>query len=274
MSLGRIHIDGTLAIIGGGRMGEAIAAGLISAGAFDASDIVIAEPLSQRRTELVAAHGVRCVPDAAEAARGADIVILAVKPQVIDEVVDSISALLAEALVISIAAGVSCARLESHLPAGTSVVRTMPNTPALVREGMTVVSAGSEATAEQVDLVREMFASLGKAVVLGEDHQDIAAAISGSGPAYIALVVDALARAGVRHGLPRQVAESLALQTVAGTAQLIEVTGQHPEQVIDGVTSPGGTTIAAIEALEEAGLRAAFAAAVSAAVARAKELSS
>ncbi|MDY0087441.1 MAG: pyrroline-5-carboxylate reductase [Coriobacteriia bacterium] len=274
MSLGHVRIDGTLAIIGGGRMGEAIAAGLISASTLDAAAIVVAEPIETRRTELTAAHGVRCVPGPAEAVRGADIVVLAVKPQVIDVVVNSIAAELTEALVISIAAGISCARLESHLPAGTAVVRVMPNTPALVRAGMTVVSGGSEATAEQVDLVRELFGSLGKVIVVDEDYQDIAAAISGSGPAYVALVVDALARAGVRHGLPRQVAEGLALQTVAGTAELIEVTGQHPEQVIDGVTSPGGTTIAAIEALEAAGLRAAFAAAVSAAVARAKELSS
>lgn len=272
MTLGRVRIEGELAIIGGGRMGEAIAGGLISSGMLAADSIVVAEPVEVRRVELSAAHGVRCVADAAEAAHGADIVLLAVKPQVIDRVAASIAGELDDALVVSIAAGISCARLESHLPAGTAVVRVMPNTPALVHEGMSVISGGGEATAEQVDLVRELFSALGKTVVLEERHQDAATAISGSGPAYVAMVIDALARAGVRHGLPRQVAEDLALQTVAGTAVLIDRTGQHPEQVIDGVASPGGTTIAAIEALEAGGLRAAFAAAVTAAVARAKEL--
>ena len=270
--MGHLRIEGTLAIIGGGRMGEAIAGGLIAAGVFAPETIVVAEPVAGRRAELTAAHGVRCVADAAPAAHDADIVLLAVKPQVIDEVVASVADDLGRALVISIAAGISCARLESHLPAGTAVVRVMPNTPVLVREGMSVISGGSEATLEQVDLVRELFSALGKTVVLDERYQDAATAISGSGPAYIALVVDSLARAGVRHGLSRQVAEDLALQTVAGTAALIDRTGQHPEQVIDNVASPGGTTIAAIEALEAGGLRSAFAAAVAAAVARAKEL--
>lgn len=272
MTLGHLRIEGELAIIGGGRMGEAIAGGLISAGTLAPDAIVVAEPDATRREELSAAHAVRCVPDAVQAVYGADIVLLAVKPQVIDEVTTCIAEELGDALVISIAAGISCARLESHLPSGTAVVRVMPNTPALVHEGMSVISGGSEATEEQVDLVRELFSALGKAIVLDERHQDAATAISGSGPAYVALVVDALARAGVRHGLPRQVAEDLALQTVSGTAALIDRTGQHPEQVIDAVASPGGTTIAAIEALEAGGLRAAFAAAVSAAVARAKEL--
>ena len=270
--MGHLRIEGTLAIIGGGRMGEAIVGGLIAADAFAPETIVVAEPSPERRAELAAAHGVRCVADAAAAAGEADIVLLAVKPQLIDEVADSIAHDLGDALVVSIAAGVSCARLESHLPDGTAVVRVMPNTPALVREGMSVVSGGNEASPEQVDLVRELFSALGKAVVLEERHQDAATAISGSGPAYVALVIDALARAGVMHGLSRQVAEDLAVQTVAGTAALIDRTGQHPEQVIDNVASPGGTTIAAIEALEAGGVRAAFAAAVTAAVARAKEL--
>jgi len=272
VTIGHLRIEGTLAIIGGGRMGEAIAGGLIAADVLAPGSIVVAEPVPARRAELSAAHGVRCVAEAAPAACDADIVLLAVKPQVIDEVAASIASDLADALVISIAAGISCARLESHLPAGTAVVRVMPNMPALVREGMSVISGGSEATAEQVDLVRSLFSALGKTVVLEERYQDAATAISGSGPAYVALVVDALARAGVRHGLPRQVAEDLALQTVAGTATLIDRTGQHPEQVIDNVASPGGTTIAAIEALEAGGLRSAFAAAVSAAISRSKEL--
>ena len=184
-----------------------------------------------------------------------------------------LSSSLAE-LVVSIAAGISCARLESLLPDGTAVVRVMPNTPALVREGMSVVSGGTEASAEHVDFVREIFSVLGDAIVLDERYQDAATAVSGSGPAYVALFIDALTRAGVRHGLSREVAERLAVRTVAGTAALIDITGQHPEQVIDGVASPGGTTIAGIEALESGGVRAAVSAAVTAAVGRAKELGS
>jgi pyrroline-5-carboxylate reductase len=187
-------------------------------------------------------------------------------------VVRGVAGALCEALVVSIAAGISIARLESLLPAGTPVVRVMPNTPAMVGAGMSVVSGGSEANAEQVDLVRALFDELGDAVVLDERFQDAAGAISGCGPAYVALFVDALSRAGVRHGLSRDVAQHLAVQTLAGTAKLIEVTGQHPEQLVDAVTSPGGTTIAALEVLEARGFRAALADAVTAAVARSREL--
>ncbi len=274
MSLPHLRIEGTLAVIGGGKMGEAITGGLLGSGMLEPGSIVVAEPVRERRETLSAVHGVRCVAHAAEATQGADIVLLAVKPQVIDEVVAEIADVVNSALVISIAAGISCARIESHLPPSTPVVRVMPNTPALVREGMSVLSAGSQAGAEHVDLVRGLFSVLGKVVVLDERHQDAATAISGSGPAYVALVIDALARAGVRHGLPRHVAEELAVTTFAGTTALIEQTGQHPEEVIDGVASPGGTTIAAIEALEAFGVRAAFSAAVAVAVERAKELGS
>jgi pyrroline-5-carboxylate reductase len=196
-----------------------------------------------------------------------------VKPQVIDAVVDHISGAVCEgSLVVSIAAGVSCARLESRLPAGTAVVRVMPNTPALVLAGTSVVSGGSEASEAQVEAVRELFSAVGLAIVLPESQQNAATAVSGSGPAYVAMLVDAMARAGVRQGLPRDISERLAVQTVAGTAALLEETGQHPEQLVDGVASPGGTTIAAVEALEAGGFRASVNAAIAAAVARAGEL--
>lgn len=262
-----------LAVIGGGRMGEAIVAGLVAAKTLPAEDIVVAEPDGKRRRTLEVAHGVTAVPSGREAVPGASTVLLAVKPQVIDAVAADLAQVLEPGtLVVSIAVGVSSSRLESVLPAGTAVVRVMPNTPAMVREGMSVVSGGMEASAEQVEYVRTLFAVLGKAIVLDERHQDAAAAISGSGPAYAALFVDALARAGVRHGLPRDVAQTLAVQTLRGTAGLIDATGQHPEQIVDAVTSPGGTTIAAVEALEANGFRSAIAEAVAAAVARAKEL--
>ena len=264
---------GRLAVIGGGRMGEAIIGGLLADGALSPRDIVVAEPVARRRDTLAAAHGIATVAEATEAVSGADTVLLAVKPQVVDAVTDSISGILAAgSLVVSIAVGVSCARLESRLAAGTAVVRVMPNTPALVGAAMSVVSAGSEASDAQVEAVRELFSAVGLAIVLPESQQNAAAAISGSGPAYVAMFVDALARAGVRHGLARDVAERLAVQTMAGTAALLQETGQHPEQLVDGVTSPGGTTIAAVEALEAGGFRASINAAVAAAIARTREL--
>ena len=268
-----LRYPGTLAVIGGGRMGEAILGGLLKSGVIAADRITVAEPDAARRAALQAEFSVRVAADGA-AALPADTVLFAVKPQVIDDVVSALSGRLGGSLVVSIAAGISCARLEASLPPRTAVVRVMPNTPALVGAGMSVVSGGSEATAEQVELVCGLFASLGEALVLDERYQDAATAISGSGPAYFALVVDALARAGVRQGLARGVAQTLATQTMLGTARLLAETGMHPEALVDGVSSPGGTTIAAVEALEARALRAAFGEAVAAGVKRAKELGS
>ncbi len=264
---------GRLVVIGGGRMGEAIVGGLVAAGALDAASMTVVEPVAERREELAATHGVGVAEDAAQALEAADTVLLAVKPQVIDDVASAIAPDLAPgAVVVSIAAGISAARLESHLPAGTAVVRVMPNTPALVGQAMTVVSGGSEATDEQVAAVTALFSAVGSAIILAEGYQNAATAISGSGPAYVALFVDALARAGVRQGLPRDVAQLLAMRTITGTVALLEETGQHPQQLIDGVSSPGGTTIAAVEALDAGGFTTSIASAVAAAVKRAKEL--
>lgn len=272
MTQDRFKLDGTLAVIGGGRMGEAIISGLLSAQAVRPGDVVVAEPVVARRGALESEYGIRVTDDVVSTASEADVLLLAVKPQVIDAVLASISASVGNALVVSIAAGISCARLESALPAGSAVVRVMPNTPAMVGAGMSVVSGGAEASDEQVAGVCELFGLLGRATVLPEKHQNIATAISGSGPAYVALFVDALTRAGVRQGLTREDAQMLAVQTVAGTAALLDESGMHPEQLVDGVASPGGTTIAAIEALEDNGFRSAVSAAVAAAVQRADEL--
>jgi pyrroline-5-carboxylate reductase len=267
------RFEGTITVVGGGRMGEAIVAGLLKSGVVSASSITIAEPNAERRATLAASLGVTCVADAGQALP-ADVALIAVKPQIAEAVLSGLSAGLGEALVVSIVAGFTCAHLESLLPTGTAVVRVMPNTPAMVGEGMAVVSGGNDATDEQVDLVRALFATVGDAIVIDEKYQNAATAISGSGPAYFALVVDALARAGVGQGLPRDVAQALAIQTMRGTAELLDESGQHPEELVDGVSSPGGTTIAAIERLEAGGLRAAFAEAVAANVKRAEELGS
>lgn len=272
MTQGQLRLSGSLAVIGGGRMGEALINGLLEGGAIGPDQTRVAEPLSARRSELSSTYGVTCFDAASHAAEGADLILLAVKPQLIDSVLAEIADVSNGALIISIAAGISCARLESQLPAGAAVVRVMPNTPAMVRSGMSVISGGAEATPEQVDLVRELFSFVGEALIIDEVYQDAATAISGSGPAYMALFIDALARAGVRNGLARDVAELLAVQTMKGTAEMLRETGMHPEQLVDGVSSPGGTTVAAIEQLEAGGLRSAVYRAVEACVTRAKEL--
>jgi pyrroline-5-carboxylate reductase len=266
------HLDGRLAVIGGGRMGEAIVGGLIASGFCDAGDVTVAEPDGARRAALSQSYGVSVVATGAEALDGARVALIAVKPQVIDSVVRSLSADIGSAIVCSIAAGITTARLESLLPDGCAVVRVMPNTPALVGAGMALVSGGGTASPDDVELVRAMFGAIGGAVVIDEKLQDAGTAISGSGPAYFALFIDALARAGVAQGLPRDLAQRLAVETMAGTAELLVKTGQHPGELIDGVASPGGTTIAALHELEAGGVRAAIGRAVGAAVARAREL--
>lgn len=263
---------GRIAIIGGGRMGEAIVAGLLASQAARAEEISVAEPDEARRS-VFEAHGVLAVADGHEIVREAAIIILAVKPQVVEAVLAHLAdEVPREAIVVSIAAGVETRRIEALLPEGASVVRVMPNTPAMVGAGMSVVCGGVAASADDVETVRELFEALGRAIVLDERHFDVATAISGSGPAYLALVADALARAGVAHGLPKETALALALQATKGTAELIERTGTHPEALIDAVASPGGTTIAALQVLEDRAVRAAFAEAVAAAVRRAREL--
>lgn len=261
-----------ITVIGGGRMGEAIIKGLIDSGTVSASAFTVVEPDAARREALSSAYSIRATDDGPGAVSGADIILLAVKPQVITDVVTALAPGIGSALVISIAAGISCARLEALLSPAARVVRVMPNTPAMVGSGMSVVSGGSEASAQDLELVVALFSAIGDAVALDERYQDAATAISGSGPAYVALFIDALARAGVRQGLSRDLAETLARKTLSGTVDLLEGTGMHPQQLIDGVSSPGGTTIAAIEALEAGGFRTSISSAVSAAVKRSKEL--
>lgn len=254
-------------------MGEAIVGGLVAARAFAPGMMTVVEPDQSRREFLASTHGVRVASDPSQAVAEAAIVLLAVKPQVMDDVVRALASDVAPGtLVVSIAAGLTTERLEALLPAGTPVVRVMPNTPALVREGMAVVSAGSTASPEDTEAVLEMFASLGRAVVLDERFQDAATAISGSGPAYVAMFVEALADAADREGLDRDLARQLAVQTLRGTAELLEITGMTPEELVRTVSSPGGTTMAATAAMDEGGFGDSIRRGVAAAVARAKEL--
>lgn len=268
----QLTIPGSIVIIGGGRMGEAILGGLLTAGSMRADAVTVVEPDPARCGVLRERYGVEVTPDAAEALGGVDIAVLAVKPQVLEPIVTGLSEQLSKVLVVSIAAGISCARIESLLRPGAAVVRVMPNTPALVGAGVALISGGSEARSADLERVEAIFSAIGESVRVDERYQDAGTAISGSGPAYFALVVDALARAGVAQGLSRLVAQDLAVKTMLGTARLLDETESHPAEVIDAVASPGGTTIAALERLEAGGVRAAFAQAVEAAVRRSREL--
>ena len=269
-------------VIGGGKMGEAIVGGLIgadegAAATLSASDFTVADPGEERRAHLAEQFGVECIADGAEA-QGAYVVILAVKPQVMMDVLAGISAVAAYQggergpLFISIAAGLPTSALEAALPAGSRLVRVMPNTPLLVSEGATAVTRGAHATDEDLAYAKELFACLGLACVVDEADMDAIGAVSGSGPAYVAALIEALRDGGVAEGLDAELAEKLALQTVLGTARLMTETGRGAEETRIAVCSPGGTTLAALAAMEEGGFTESLKAGVAAAVVRSKEL--
>ena len=263
-------------------MGEAIVGGLVKATqgvaqSIAAADFTVADPGEDRREHLAKAFGVACVEDASQATE-ADVVILAVKPQVMMGVLEGIAELPAYSggacgpLFVSIAAGLPTSSLEAALAPGSRLVRVMPNTPLLVSQGTTAVSRGACATDEDVEFVRELFACLGVSYRVDEDALDAVGAVSGSGPAYVAALIEALRDGGVSQGLDAKLAEELALQTVFGTAQLMVQTNSSAEQTRVAVCSPGGTTLAALAAMEEAGFTESIKAGVAAAVVRSKEL--
>jgi len=269
------HQLGHVLVIGGGRMGEAVTAALVSIPGASAADIEVANPGLARRDHLAEAYGVGTVPDAAHATP-ADTVILAVKPQILDEVVLQAvadGAFARASLVISIAAGRTTAQVEALIPAGIAVVRVMPNMPLMCGRGAAAVSGGASASPEQVELALELFRMAGGAVEVPEAMQGVATAISGSGPAYFALLVDELAKAGESAGLTYAQAYRLALDTMAGTADLLDTSGMGATELIDAVSSPGGTTEAAVVCMREKGIGEAVDAGVDAAIHRSEELS-
>jgi pyrroline-5-carboxylate reductase len=255
-------------------MGEAILSGLLSDGVASRQDLVVAEPDERRRGELSDVYGVDLVATGNAAAGAVGTVVLAVKPQVIDLVVSELASNMTDPppLVMSIAAGVPTRRLEALLPTGTRVVRVMPNTPAMIGRGVSAISPGSRAGDDAVGAAETLFGALGETVVVDEALQDVVTGVSGSGPAYVAIFVRALAAAGAESGLEPDVAYRLALETVRGTSELLAETGQLPDELVEAVSSPGGTTIAAREALADGGFEQAVRAAVTAAVVRAGEL--
>ena len=252
-------------------MGETVLSGLIRAG-WDPADLVATDRRPERQAELRAAYGI-AVLDNVGAVTGADTVVLVVKPQDMAGLLDEIApALAAPTLVVSLAAGVATSTIEQRLPAGNPVVRVMPNTPAQVDEGMAAISAGSTATREHLDRVEEILSATGRVVVVPEGYQDAVTAISGSGPAYLFFVVEAMIEAGVHLGLPRDVSTELVVQTMLGSAKLLRESGEHPTVLRERVTSPGGTTAAALRELEDHKVRAAFLSAIEAARDRSRDL--
>lgn len=261
-----------IGFIGGGNMAEALLRGL-QAGGFPAADITVAEPVDERRKFLADRYGVTVTTDNVDVATTCDIVILAIKPQMVTPVLTQIAPALAPGTrLISIMAGVKSAAIEAAVPTGVRVVRVMPNTPALVLEGATAICAGKSAGDEDVSLARRIFDLVGKTWQVDEKLMDAVTGLSGSGPAYILTVIEALSDAGVKNGLPRDIAAGLAMQTVFGTAKLLLETRDHPAVLRDKVTSPGGTTIAGLHVMEREGVRGILINAVDAATARSKEL--
>jgi pyrroline-5-carboxylate reductase len=261
-----------IAFIGGGNMAEAIMRGLLREDV--GVGICVAEISPKRRDELTAHFpNVRVVSDAAEAAEWGEVVILAIKPQQAEGALDLIERVITpKNLVISIMAGIPSAKIEANLAPGCRVVRAMPNTPALIGAGATAVAAGRKASGEDLDIARQIFALTGIAVSVDEKLMDAVTGLSGSGPAYVFTFIEALADAGVKNGLPRDVAAQLAAQTVLGAARMVVETGEHPTLLKEKVTSPGGTTIAGLHALESGSFRGVIMNGVEAACLKSKEL--
>lgn len=265
--------SGRLAVIGGGNMGEALAKGMVNARYAAAEALVIAEPVEARARYLRETHGFEVVSTPAEAAGGAEKVVFAVKPQVLGAVLSSLKGVIGpKHLLISIVAGAPTRRYIEAFGDGTRIVRVMPNTPALLGQGAAGLSAGGAAKGADLAEAKKMLESVGKAVEVPEALMDAVTGLSGSGPAYAFVFIEALADGGVRAGLPREQAMLLAAQTVLGAAKMILETGEHPGRLKDMVASPGGTTIAGLHALERGGFRGAVMDAVLAATERSAAL--
>jgi pyrroline-5-carboxylate reductase len=263
----------SIGFIGAGNMAEALIRGLVKGGHVAAHRITASAPRNERLAELVEAYGIAVTRDNGEVARAGSIVVLSVKPQILDKILREVGDQLKPGtLVISIAAGVDTETIEEACADGVRVVRAMPNTPALVGAGATAISPGKHAGDDDLALARAMFDAVGITVQLEETHLDAVTGLSGSGPAYIFLILEALADAGVKVGLSRRNAQRLAAQTVMGSAKMLLETDEHVGHLKDMVTSPGGTAIAGLHTLEEGGLRTTLINAVETATKRAREL--
>jgi pyrroline-5-carboxylate reductase len=260
-------------MIGGGMMGEALLSRLVVEGVFQPQEILVSDPVATRQEFLRDRYGVQVTGDNAKAAAASELVLLAIKPQIFSQVAQQILGSLNGSVIVSILAGISLVQLESAF-AGKSVIRAMPNTPAQVGAGVTAIASGQHVKSEQLALAKTVLSAVGSVVEVPESMMDAVTGLSGSGPAYVALMVEALADGGVASGLPRNIAMQLAIDTVLGTAKLLKESKLHPGELKDRVTSPGGTTIAGVAALESRGFRSALIEAVKAATGRSKELGS
>lgn len=262
-----------MGVIGGGVMGEALLSRLVREAVYEPTTIVVSDPQPSRRDHLKAEYGVHTTSENQVVYHQSETLLLAVKPQLFEAIIHGLSLQNVELsqLVVSILAGTTIQQLESAFK-GQPVIRAMPNTPAIVGYGMTAIAPGQYAKAEHVERARRIFAAVGDVVEVPEYQMDAVTGLSGSGPGYLAVVIEALTDGGVAVGLPRAIAAQLALQTVRGSAELLYQTKMHPAELKDRVTSPGGTTIAGITQLESSAVRSAFIEAIRAAYKRSKEL--
>jgi pyrroline-5-carboxylate reductase len=263
----------TIGFLGAGKMASALASGFIRAGLASATGIIASDPVAIARSSFSESTGAKTTSSNMEVVNGAKILVLAVKPDQVGSLLSEVSSRLThDHLVISIAAGITIAKLESMLPAGTRVIRVMPNTPALVGASASGFALGKSATQEDAQTATRLFSAVGAAFQVKESLLDAVTGLSGSGPAYVYMIIEALSDGGVACGLPREVATKLAAQTVLGGAKMVLETGLHPGALKDMVTSPGGTTIEGVHELEKAGLRGALINAVRAATEKSKRL--
>ena len=262
-----------LAVLGGGKMGEALVGGLLASGWRTADEIAVTGRREERLGELSKNYGVVVTTDNAAAVADATVVVVAVKPQDIEPLLTEISAHVApDQVLLSVVAAIPTSFIEERLAASVPVVRAMPNTPSVVHEGMAGIAAGRNADESHLSLAREVLEHLGRVVVVPESSLDAVTAISGSGPAYFALLAEAMIEAGILLGLSREISTELVVQTMLGSAKLLRDEQMHPVELREMVTSPGGTTIRAIRVLEQSGVRAAFLNAIQAAMERSQEL--
>ncbi len=262
-----------IGFIGAGKMGEALIRGIINAGLSTPGNIMASDVVAERCALLSKEIGIKATQNNKDIASFAEVILLAVKPQIMNEALDNLkNEITGRHLVVSIAAGIPIRFIESRLQEGMRVIRVMPNTPCLIGASATAFALGKNATDADGQLVFQLFNAVGKVFRMDEKHLDAVTGLSGSGPAYVYMIIEALSDGGVKMGLPRDVAATLAAQTVLGAARMVLETGQHPAQLKDAVASPGGTTIEGISKLEDGGLRSAMINAVESATVKSKKL--
>ena len=264
-----------LALIGAGKLGEALLSGVLGSQLIPVASVeaTVAEADRPRVDYLKEIYGVKVHTNNVQAVSGADLVLICLKPQQVKGVLHEIrKALKHDAVLISVAASVTTALIERELGRAVRVVRAMPNTPCLIRQGMTALAAGRHATEGDVLMAREIFSSMGRIVVVGEEHMDAITGLSASGPAYVYMIIESLAEAGVKMGLPRDLSTELSAQTLLGASAMVLHTGEHPAKLKDIVTTPAGCTIDGLLELEEGGLRVTLIKAVVRAGERARQL--